>query len=34
VLRYFSSKIQWELIALNEDWRRELNIVFRKRSSA
>ncbi|MGB6727267.1 MAG: hypothetical protein WBE74_15360, partial [Terracidiphilus sp.] len=32
VLRYFSSKIQWELIALNEDWRRELNIVFRKRS--
>jgi hypothetical protein len=33
VLRYFSPKIQWELIALNEDWRRELNIVFRKRSS-
>jgi hypothetical protein len=33
VLRYFSAKIQWELIALNEDWRRELNIVFRKRSS-
>jgi hypothetical protein len=32
VLRYFSPKIQWELIALNEDWRRELNIVFRKRS--
>jgi hypothetical protein len=32
VLRYFSAKIQWELIALNEDWRRELNIVFRKRS--
>jgi hypothetical protein len=31
VLRYFSPKIQWELIALNEDWRRELNIVFRKR---
>jgi hypothetical protein len=34
VLRYFSPKIQWELIALNEDWRRELNIVFRKRSGA
>jgi hypothetical protein len=32
VLRYFSAKIQWELVALNEDWRRELNIVFRKRS--
>jgi hypothetical protein len=34
VLRCFSPKIQWELIALNEDWRRELNIVFRKRSGA
>ena len=32
VLRYLSPKIQWELIALNEDWRRELSIVFRKRS--
>ena len=32
VLRYFSQKIEWELIALNEDWRRELSIVFRKRS--
>jgi hypothetical protein len=32
VLRYFSPKIEWELIALNEDWRRELNVVFRKRS--
>ncbi len=34
VLRYFSAKIQWELIALNEDWRRELAIVFRKRDGA
>ncbi len=32
VLRYFSPRIQWELVALNEDWRRELNILFRKRS--
>ena len=32
VLRYFSPNIEWELIALNEDWRRELKIVFRKRS--
>ncbi|HUB51970.1 MAG TPA: hypothetical protein VL986_07480 [Terracidiphilus sp.] len=32
VLRYFSPKIEWELIALNEDWRHELNVVFRKRS--
>jgi hypothetical protein len=33
VLRYLSPKVQWELIALNEDWRRELSIVFRKRST-
>ncbi len=33
VLRYFSPEIEWELLALAEHWRRELNIVFRKRSS-
>jgi hypothetical protein len=33
VLRYLSPHIQWELIALSEHWRRELKIVFRKRSS-
>jgi hypothetical protein len=33
VLRYFSPKIEWELLALSEHWRRELKIVFRKRSS-
>jgi hypothetical protein len=32
VLRYFSPQIEWELIALTEHWRRELNVVFRKRS--
>lgn len=32
VLRYFSPEIDWELIALNEHWREELSIVFRKRS--
>ncbi len=32
VLRYLSSEIEWELIALTEHWRRELRIVFRKRS--
>jgi hypothetical protein len=32
VLRYLSPQVQWELIALNEHWRRELKIVFRKRS--
>jgi hypothetical protein len=32
VLRYFSPEIEWELIAIAEHWRRELKIVFRKRS--
>ena len=31
VLRYLSSEIDWELIALGEQWRRELKVVFRKR---
>ncbi len=31
VLRYLSPEVEWELIALSEHWRRELNIVFRKR---
>ena len=33
VLRFFSPQIEWELIALGEHWRRDLNVVFRKRSS-
>jgi hypothetical protein len=32
VLRYFSPQVEWELIALTEHWRRELKMVFRKRS--
>ena len=32
VLRYFSPQIEWELIALTEHWRRDLKVVFRKRS--
>jgi hypothetical protein len=32
VLRYLSPEVEWELIALAEHWRRELKIVFRKRS--
>jgi hypothetical protein len=32
VLRYFSQKVDWELIAVGEHWRRELNVVFRKRA--
>jgi len=33
VLRYLSPEIEWELLALTEHWRRELKIVFRKRSN-
>ncbi len=33
VLRYFSPEIPWELIAMGEHWRRELKVVFRKRST-
>jgi hypothetical protein len=32
VLRYFSPQIDWELIAIGEHWRRELKVIFRKRS--
>ena len=32
VLRYLAPQIEWELIALGEDWRRELRVVFRARS--
>jgi hypothetical protein len=34
VLRYLSPEVEWELIALAEHWRRELKVVFRKRSGA
>jgi hypothetical protein len=34
VLRYFSPQVEWELLALGENWRRELKIVFRKHSGA
>jgi len=33
VLRYLSPEVPWELIAISEHWRRELSIVFRKRST-
>jgi hypothetical protein len=33
VLRYFSPEVEWELVALTEHWRRELKVVFRKRST-
>jgi len=34
VLRYLSPQIDWELLALSEHWRRELKVVFRKRSAS
>ena len=33
VLRYLSPQVEWELIAVSEHWRRELKVVFRKRSA-
>ncbi len=33
VLRYFSPQVEWELIAVSEHWRRDLKVVFRKRSA-
>jgi hypothetical protein len=32
VLRYLSPQIEWELIAVAEQWRQELKVMFRKRS--
>lgn len=34
VLRFLSTQIEWELIALGEHWRRDLSVVFRKRPGA
>jgi hypothetical protein len=33
VLRHISKSMQWTLVALNEAWRKEPKVVFRKRSS-
>lgn len=33
VLRYLTPQIEWELIAVAEHWRRDLKVVFRKRST-
>jgi hypothetical protein len=32
VLRYLSPRVEWSLVALNEDWRRQVMVVWRKRS--
>ena len=31
VLRHLSSEVQWELIGLNEDWRKRRKVILRKR---
>ena len=33
VLRYLSPRVEWELVALNEAWREEIKVVWRKRSA-
>ena len=32
VLRHFSPEIQWQLIGLNEDWRKQRKVILRKRA--
>jgi hypothetical protein len=31
-LRYFSPEIDWHLVAVNEQWRDGVEVVFRKRN--
>jgi hypothetical protein len=33
VLRHLSPRVQWELVALGERWRQQVNVVWRKRSA-
>jgi hypothetical protein len=33
ILRYLSPEVDWEIFALSEHWRQQLQIVFRKRST-
>ena len=33
ILRYLSPEIEWELLGIDERWREELRVVFRKRPS-
>jgi hypothetical protein len=32
VLRYLSPRVEWELVALDERWRKKAKVVWRKRS--
>jgi hypothetical protein len=34
VLHYLSGEIEWNLIAVGEDWRRSLDVIWRKRAGA
>jgi hypothetical protein len=34
VLKYFSRRVEWTLVALNEGWREKVKVVWRKRSSS
>jgi hypothetical protein len=34
VLRYLSGEIEWSLIAVGENWRRSLEVIWRKRAGA
>jgi hypothetical protein len=33
VLRYLSPRVEWILVALNESWRKQVKVVWRKRSA-
>ncbi|MBB5056696.1 hypothetical protein HDF16_001381 [Granulicella aggregans] len=33
VLRYFSPRVEWTLVAIDERWRQEIKVVWKKRSS-
>ena len=32
ILRYFSSRVEWNLLALDERWRQQIRVVWRKQS--
>jgi hypothetical protein len=32
ILQYFSPEVEWELLGIDERWREELRVVFRKRA--
>lgn len=32
VLRYFKPDVEWQLVALDENWRKKIRVIFRKRN--